>query len=192
MLRAGKLDTDRAFVLVIDLQEKLLPLIDRNERIVRATRKLLEGAAVFGLPVLATEQYPKGLGSTHASVRELLQADDRPIIEKPTFSACGADPVREAMNSIDRTQVLIAGVESHICVLQTALDMVSMDYDVFVCADAVGSRSDVDYRVAMDRLRQAGAIVTTVESALFELCDRCDTAAFKKMIDIIKAAPPTQ
>ncbi len=75
--------------------------------------------------------------------------------------------------------------------MQTALDLASMDYDVFVCGDAVGSRSDVDYRVAMDRLRQAGVTVTTVESALFELCDRCDTAVFKRMIEIIKASPPT-
>lgn len=191
MLRADKLDVDRAFVLVIDLQEKLLPLIARADAIVRAARKLLEGAAIFDLPLVATEQYTKGLGRTHEALLPLLRARGVTPIEKATFSACGARDVQNAIHAVDRPQVLVAGIEAHICVLQASLDLRAMDYDVFVCADAVGSRSPMDFDIALNRLRQAGVFVSTVESALFELCDRCDTAAFKQMLEVIKAAPPT-
>ncbi|MCH7808028.1 MAG: hydrolase [Planctomycetes bacterium] len=190
MLRAAQLDIDRAFVLVIDLQEKLLPLIPRREQIIRAVKKLLDGVRIFNLPVLATEQYSKGLGPTDSPIRVHLGTTNSAIIEKLTFSACGQGSVRDAIRSIDRPQVLIAGIETHICVLQTTLDLITMDYDVFVCADAVGSRGRLDHDVALDRMRQEGAFVTTVESALFELCTRCDTDEFKKMLDLIKASPP--
>jgi len=189
MLRANQLDADRAFALVIDLQEKLLPLIEGRDRILRASLKLLQGLHIFQVPVIATEQYVKGLGPTHASLRDVLVSHGSTLIEKPTFSACGFDPVREAIIAVDRPQVVVVGIEAHICVLQTALDLVTMDYDVFVCADGVGSRSRLDYDCALQRLRQEGAYVTTVESVLFELCERCDGPLFKQMIEVIKASP---
>ena len=191
MLRADQLDAVRAFVLVIDLQEKLLPLIRGHERIMAATSFLLDGTRIFDLPVLATEQYPKGLGPTVAPIRQRLEACGATVLEKPTFSACGTAPVREAMRSLDRPQAIVVGVEAHVCVQQTVLDLRTMDYDVFVCADAVGSRGRVDDAYAMDRMRQAGALVTTVESALFELCTRSDTERFKRMIALVKAHPPS-
>ena len=192
MLRANQLDVDRAFVLVVDLQEKLLPLIRRHEEIIRAAKKLLDGARIFGLPVLATEQYSKGLGPTNATIRVFLRTNNATVIEKPTFSACGEPPVREAILTIDRPQVIMVGIEAHVCVQQTALDLVTMDYDVFVCADGVGSRGRLDYETALERMRQEGAIITTVESALFELCNRCDTKQFKAMLEVVKAAPPPE
>ncbi|MFQ5590158.1 MAG: isochorismatase family protein [Phycisphaerae bacterium] len=190
MLRASQLDVDRALLLEIDLQETLLTLIPDHQRIVAATRKLLEGARVFRLPVLATEQYPKGLGKTHASIRAALDASDATLLEKQTFSARGDEAVRTALDTVDRPQVILVGIEAHICVQQTALDLVAGDYDVFVCADAVGSRGAMDYEASLSRMRQEGVLVTSVESVLFELCNRCDTAEFKELIEIIKAAPP--
>ena len=190
MLRADQLDADRAFVFVIDLQEKLLPLIPSHERIIATARKLLDGTRVFELPVLATEQYPKGLGRTHPSIREALEASRATLLEKPTFSACGDKAVRDAIDTIDRPQAIVIGIEAHVCVQQTALDLLAMDYDVFVCADAVGSRGRLDYETSLSRMRQEGAFVTTVESVLFELCNRCDTAQFKEMIEVIKAMTP--
>jgi nicotinamidase-related amidase len=189
MLRANQIDVDRACVLVIDLQEKLLPLIGHWERIIEAGKKLLDGVRVFDLPVLATEQYPKGLGPTHAAIRECLTRGGAKVVEKLTFSACAEPAVREALQAIDRPQIIMIGIESHVCVQQTTLDLVTMDYDVFVCADAVGSRGCVDYETSLDRMRQEGAFVTTVESALFELCGRSDTKRFKEMIEVIKASP---
>jgi len=190
MLRAHQLDTDRAFVLVIDLQEKLLPLIRGYEGILRASRELLEVVGVFGLPVLATEQYPKGIGRTHADLRPCLTAAGAKVIEKLTFSACGEPAVRKAMLAIDRPQVILLGIEAHVCVQQTALDLRAMDYDVFVPADATGSRGRLDYEQALARLRQEGAWVGSVESVLFELCHRCDTDRFRAMLEVIKAHPP--
>jgi len=191
VLRPDQLDVERAMVLVIDVQGKLLPLIAGSEQVIAAGRKLLDGAGVFELPVLATEQYPKGLGSTHATIRTALTNRRARVLEKPTFSAWADANVREALLALDRPQIIIAGIETHVCVQQTALDLRSRDYDVFVCADAAGSRGRVDHEVALDRMRQAAVCVTTVESVLFELCQRCDTARFKAMLAVIKARPPS-
>lgn len=188
--RANQLDADRAFVLVIDLQEKLLPMIRRHDGVVEAGLKLLDGVRVFELPVIATEQYPKGIGPTVAAIRQRLDDAGASVLEKSTFSAWTEPPVREAMIALDRTQVIVVGIEAHVCVQQTVLDLVSRDYDVFVCADAVGSRGRIDYERSLDRMRQEGAWVTTVESVLFELCHRCDTRQFKAVIQVIKASPP--
>ena len=190
MIRANQLDIDRALVLVIDLQAQLLPTIGRHGTIVTATCKLLEGTSVFSLPVLATEQCSKGIGHTVPEVRRRLKALDARVFEKNTFSACDDPNIGEALRRIDRPQAIIAGIEAHICGQQTALDLRTMDYDVFVCADAVGCRGRVDYEQGLHRMRQAGVLVTTVESVLFELCDRCDTDRFKGMLEVIKAHPP--
>jgi isochorismate hydrolase len=191
MIRPNQLDPDRACVLVIDLQAKLLPAIVDQQRVIASAAKLLDGAAVFGLPVLATEQYPKGLGKTDALVSGRLTRIAAPILEKPTFSACGGKLARQALLDLDRPQIILTGIETHVCVLQTALDLRMIDYDVFVCADAVGSRSATDHQVALDRMRHDGVIVSTVEAVLFELCGRCDSPKFKAMLEVIKANPPS-
>ncbi len=189
-MRPDQLVPARACVVVIDVQEKLLPLIRHHERVIEACLKLLRGTRVFSLPVVATEQYPQGLGGTVTPVREALDAAQARVLEKPTFSAWADPGFREAMIALDRPQVIVVGIEAHVCVQQTTLDLLSRDYDVFVCADAIGSRGRRDYKRALERLRQAGALVTTVESVLFELCHRCDTPAFKGLLEVIKASPP--
>jgi len=189
IVRANQLDVDRAFVLVIDVQEKLLPMIRRHERVVEAGRKLLDASRIFNLPVIATEQYPKGIGPTEATIRRCLTESHARVLEKSTFSAWTEPTVREAIIGVDRPQAIVMGIEAHVCVQQSVLDLVSRDYDVFVCADAIGSRGKIDYKRALERMRQEGAWVTTVEGVLFELCHRCDTKQFKAMIEIIKASP---
>ncbi len=186
MLRPDQLDVDRAMVLVVDLQVKLLPLIGGHAQVVARARQLLLGTHLFQLPVIVTEQYPKGLGRTDATVAEAAAAAGAGSFEKATFSAWAQDEVRQAMLRLDRPQVIVTGVETHVCVQQSALDLRSRDYDVFVCADAVGSRTQLDHETGLARMRQAGVVVTTVESVLFELCQRCDTPNFKAMIEIIK------
>ncbi len=189
MMRADQLDSGRAMLLVIDLQDKLLPLIRDRQHVIAATQRMFAGARVFELPVLVTEQYPKGIGRTDASLRELIEACQARTLEKSTFSAWAESSVREAMMTIDRPQVIVVGIEAHVCVQQTALDLASRDYDVYVCADAIGSRASLDYECALHRMRQSGVRVTTVESVLFELCVRCDAPRFKPLIEIIKAGP---
>ena len=191
MFRADQLDADRAMVLVIDLQEKLLPLVRHHERIVSTARKLLDVVRIFELPVLATEQYPNGIGPTHPVIREALRACDAKIIEKSMFSAWAETTVREAIIAIDRPQIIIVGIETHVCIQQAALDLKSRDYDVFVCADAVESRGRIDYETALQRMRDAGVAVTTVESVAYELCGHCDSDRFKAMLEVIKATPPS-
>lgn len=190
MRRANQLDIDRAFVLVIDIQEKLTPLVQGAKALVGAARKLLDGVRVFKLPVMATEQYPTGLGRTVEPVKSCLDVADATVLEKPTFSAWAHPPVREAILALDRPQVVVVGIETHVCVQQTTLDLISRDYDVFICADAVSSRGQEDHQCALSRMRQEGAFIATVESVLFELCDRCDTPQFKAMLEVIKRTPP--
>ena len=191
MMRPNQIDPSRACLLVIDVQQKLMPLIAHQEAITRSCAKLIRGTSIFSLPVVTTEQYPKGLGRTVAPIREALEASRATFIAKPTFSAWANPDIRETLIALDRPQVITIGIEAHVCVQQTALDLVSRDYEVFVCADAVGSRAAMDYERALERMRQEGAWVTTVESVLFELCHRCDTPEFKRMLEIIKAVPPT-
>ncbi len=187
MLNAMRLDPDRAMVLVIDLQESLLPLIEHRQTILDAAQFLIAGSAIFELPVLATEQYPKGIGPTDASVRSELAKTGAEVLEKLAFSCCGDEGVRAKLRQIDREQIIVTGIETHVCVQQTALDLLSMDYDVFVCADAVGSRGRLDHDTALERLAQAGAVMTTVESVLFELCGQSGTDRFKTMLALIKS-----
>jgi isochorismate hydrolase len=142
--------------------------------------------------VAVTEQYPRGLGGTDAQVRARLPREGVWIFEKPTFSACGVESFREALRSIDRPQVILLGIEAHVCVQQTALDLKTLDHQVFVCADAVGSRGRLDYECALTRLGHDGVKITTTESVLFELCERCGTDRFRAMLEIIKSHPPAE
>lgn len=186
MLRADQLDRDRAMVVVVDQQEKLLPLIGGAKAILARTRLLLAGAKIFELPVVVTEQYPKGLGRTDAAVRSVAADAGATIHEKSTFSIWAQEEIRQAILQLDRPRIIVSGVETHVCVQQSALDLRSRDFDVFVCADAVGSRTTVDHETGLSRMRQNGVFVTTVESVLFELCQQCDTAQFKAMIEAVK------
>jgi len=190
IIRHDQLDVDRAMLLVIDIQEKILALVNGRERVVANSRKMIEAAKVLGIPVLATEQYPKGLGHTVAPLHEALLEVQAQVIEKPAFS-CWAEPaVREAILKLDRTQVIVIGIETHVCVQQTVLDLLSRDYTTFVCSDAVGGRGVLNHSIALDRMRHAGAAITTVEAVMFELCGRTDIPRFKPMLEIIKASPP--
>lgn len=188
--RSDQLDPDLAMVLVVDMQTKLLPLIRHQKQIIAMTQSLLDGARLFDLPVIATEQYPKGIGATVAEVGEKLIACGATPIEKATFSVWGQASARDAILAVDRPQVLVCGIEAHVCVQQSVLDLLSRDYKVFVLADAIGSRGKAAYKTATGRMTHAGACVTTVESALFELCNRCDSEKFKGLLDIVKRFPP--
>lgn len=186
MLNAMRLDVDRAMLLVIDVQEKLLPLIDGHESVVASVGQLIRGAGVFEIPVVVTEQYPKGIGATDGQLSDALGDVQSTVLTKTAFSCWGDDGVRDQLRRLDREQIIVCGIETHVCVQQTVLDLLSMDYHASVCADAVGSRDRLDYKMALHRMRQMGAAVTTVESVLFELCVECGTERFKSMLELIK------
>lgn len=180
-----KLDPARALVLVIDVQERLCPAMppDGLARLVKYTQALIGGAKELGVPVLATEQYPKGLGPTIGALREVLPAAP---LTKMHFS-CAPDPgFAAALEATGRRQVVIAGMETHVCVFQTARDLAAAGYEVHVCADAVVSRTEEHRRVGLELCREAGAVVTTAETALFDLLGVCGTPAFKKISGMVK------
>jgi isochorismate hydrolase len=190
MIRPDQLHPPRAMLLVVDMQAKLMPAIADRERVTASACKMIRGAAVLEMPILATEQYPRGIGVTIEPVRGLLAERGAQTVEKPTFSAWATLAVRESILAFDRPQIVLVGVETHVCIQQTALDLASRDYDVFVCADAVGSRGPMDCAMALERMRQNGVIVTTVEGVLFELCQSSAAPPFKALLDIIKNSPP--
>lgn len=170
-------------LLVVDVQERLMPVIHEQASCLAAIARLIEGAQVLGVPILATEQYPAGLGATCAPVRQCW-GPVQPI-EKTRFSGC-VEGVVQRLAELDRPLVLIVGVETHVCVQQTVLDLLRLGYTPYLCADAVSSRRPLDRDTALDRMRQAGAVVTTTESVLFELLGEAGTEAFKSILRIVK------
>ena len=167
-------------LLVIDVQEKLVPAISQGGRVVWNIRRLIDGAKALGLPVLAPEQYPKGLGATVAELAERLG----PLPEKLTFSCGGCLAFSQSLAALrDRgvQRMLVCGIETHVCVAQTVFDLLADAWRVYVAADAVGSRFEMDNRVALGRMDSAGAVLTTTEAALFEWCQVAGTPEFKQI-----------
>ena len=177
---SGKLEQDRTALVVIDVQEGFRKAIPDFERVAKATATLIQGAEAIGIPVVVTEQYPKGLGETAPEVAEHLPEGTRPL-EKVVFSAAEAD----GFDLGGRDQALVCGIETHVCVNQTALDLLADGVDVQVAEDAVGSRSDENKRVGLQKMERAGAVITSVETALFELLGRAGTDEFKTVQRLI-------
>jgi nicotinamidase-related amidase len=173
---------DNTALLVIDAQEKLVPAIDRHARVVWNIRRLLDGAKILGLPAIGTEQYPKGLGPT---VPELAQRLG-PLPSKLTFSCGGRPELFEELRDRHIHNLLVCGMETHVCVQQTVLDLLADGWRVFVAVDAVGSRLEIDYRTALRRMDSAGATLTTAEAALFEWCEIAGTPEFKQISQLAR------
>ncbi len=173
-------------LLIVDIQEKLVSALaeEDQDRLVDTCRFLCEGARLLGVPTTATEQYPQGLGSTVASLAPY--AESRP--SKQRFSAvdCTGWPTA-AEATDDRFQIVVAGLETHICVLQTVLDLLAFGYQTYVVIDAVACRGGIDHGVAIERMANSGAIITTAESVLFEWCETADAAEFKLLSSLVKA-----
>ncbi len=177
------LRVETAVLLVVDVQERLLPAIHEGDQVLEAARRMVLAAEVLGVPTVLTKQYAAGLGPTCAGLRECLR-DVEPV-EKTRFSACVVG-VLNRLASLGRPHVVVVGIEAHVCVQQTVLDLLRLGYLPYLCADAVGSRRPVDRDTAIVRMRRAGAIVTTTESVIFELLGEAGTEVFKKVLKIVK------
>jgi nicotinamidase-related amidase len=169
-------------LLVIDVQEKLLPFIRDKNALVRNIAFLVDGAHLLDVPVEATEQYPKGLGGTIEELAQRLPV--RP--EKVGFSCCAVPAVPEGFRRAGRQKIVLAGIETHVCVQQTALDLLSLDFRVYIPVDAVGSRFPLDHEVALRRMERAGAILTTTETCLFEWLGGSDHPKFKQASKMVQ------
>jgi nicotinamidase-related amidase len=177
---SGRLESDRTTLVVVDVQEAFRKAIPDFDRIAKATATLIEGAETIGIPIVITEQYPKGLGETVPEVAERLPDGVEPL-EKVVFAASEA----EGFDLAGRDQVLVCGVETHVCVNQTALDLLASGVEVQVAEDAVGSRFEQNKRVGLQKMERAGAVMTSVETALFELLGRAGTDEFKRVQRLI-------
>jgi nicotinamidase-related amidase len=169
-------------LLCVDIQEKLIAAIDGRDGVVFNTRRLIDGAKILGVEVVGTEQYPQGLGGTVAELAQRLG----PLPEKMTFSCGGCPEVFERLQSRNISNILVCGVETHVCVQQTVLDLLADGWRVFVAVDATGSRFEVDHRVALGRMESSGATLTTTEAALFEWCETAGTPAFKQISALVR------
>ncbi len=172
-------------LLVIDVQEKLINTIANAEAVIANISALIKTAQLLEIPILTTEQ--KKLGQTVPQLKTLLETyQTYEPISKQSFSCCGNGPFREALGKTQRKHLLISGIEAHICVSQTALDLLANNYLVQVIADATSSHSPQDHQTAIDRLASAGATITTTEALIYELTATAQTALFKQVLAIVK------
>jgi nicotinamidase-related amidase len=179
-----RIPKDKAALLVIDIQERLFPFIYENEKLVKNVPILIEGMKVLGVPVFVTEQYVKGLGTTVPSIAATLA--ELPRTEKMAFSCCDEPRFMEALALSGKEYIVITGIESHVCVLQTVIDLIHNGYHPVVVEDCISSRRLNDKIIAVERMRREGAIITTYESLLFELLRYSGTDPFRAISKLVK------
>jgi len=178
MLKSGQ-----AVLAVIDIQGKLASLMHEKQDVFDNTARMIQAAGVLGIDVICTEQCPEKLGVTIPEISEHLNVAP---IAKLSFSCCAQETFGEALKRTGRSQVILAGIETHICVYQTARDLLDGGYEVFVLIDAVSSRTKANRQLGLDRMRQAGATLTSVEMALFEMLGVAQGDQFKQIARIVK------
>ena len=180
-----KLDADKAVLVVIDVQERLVPAMPEAVylRLRNTVAMLVEVAGLLGVPVVTTEQYPKGIGHT---VPELAAACNETVIEKVSFGCCGEPNFLKALKNTGRTQVMITGMEAHVCVYQTVLGLLEDGYYVHLIRDAVCSRNKTDYLAGVANAGQAGAVVTTAETVMFQMLQESTHEQFRAVSRLVK------
>ncbi len=182
---SGLLERDRAALLVIDVQDRINAVMADQSHLPRL-EVLVEACRGLEVPVIGSEQYPQGLGPTVPSLSDLLGQE---WLGKLTFSCARDEGLRDAVKASGRAQIIVTGIETHVCVLQTVIDLLSDGYEIYVPHDAVNSRRPADKEWALNRMAAAGAVITSTESTLFEMLERCDTADFKTVAKLIKKIP---
>jgi nicotinamidase-related amidase len=179
---------DKSQLLIVDVQDKLLGAISGKDRVVERCVRLVRAARLLGLPITVSEQYPQGLGPTVDPIREAY-GNAGFIVDKVEFSCLRSELLRDRLHELrrqGRSQVVIGGIEAHVCVLQTAIDLEAQGFEAFVVADAIGSRSKTSRKLAIERLERAGADVVDSEMVLFEWLERAGTPEFKELQALIK------
>lgn len=180
-------DPERTLLLVVDVQERLAVAMPAEQLpgVLRNTTILIEAAKAFQIPIVISEQYPKGLGSTVAEVQAALPAEVQPM-PKIAFSCCGEPALQEAIQALDNRSVILCGMETHICVLQTALDLLAQGRRVYIAADAVCSRAGFNQQLGLDLMRQSGAVIGSTEMLAFGLLRQAGSERFKLISKLVK------
>ena len=174
------LEAKDSLVLMIDVQERLVGALEKNV-IVEKSQKIIDGANILGIPVLATEQYPKGLGHTVVTL-----ADNTEVVEKTYFNALLEDGMLDKINSYGKKQIILFGIETHICVYQTACALIEAGFEVFIIKDACASRNKYEFKQGIDAMRDNGAKISCVEMTLFEWLKGAKNPKFKEVQALIK------
>ncbi len=184
MNKSFRINKNETAAVVIDIQERLYPLINGHDSLTKNLVRLITGLKVLEVPLIVTQQYTKGLGETILPVKEAI--GEFTHIEKQSFSCCGDSVFQEILKKTGKKNIILMGIESHVCVLQTCLDLLENGYQPVLIEDCAGSRFPNDKKIAVKRMRQAGAIISTYESILFELTVVSGTEQFKSIAKIIK------
>jgi nicotinamidase-related amidase len=178
------LNIDKTALVIIDVQEKLSRVMQEKEKLFENLQRLIKGIQILGIPIVVTEQNPNGLGPTVPDIASLL-TDIKPIT-KFSFSCCGEEPFMREIEKLNRKQILLTGIETHICVYQTAIDLIEAGYEVHTMVDCVSSRTIENKNLALDKMKSEGAMLTSVEIALFELLRTAKSPKFKDLSKIVK------
>lgn len=177
----------RSVLLIVDAQDKLLDLMESQVTLVAKLQQLAAAAQIMSVPRLATEQYPEKLGPLHAGIRRFFETGPKHAIPgKLSFSCLGCQEAVDQLRATERDQVVLAGIETHVCIAQTALDLVAAGMDVFLVVDAVAARHAIDHQTALRRLESAGVTMITAEAVLFEWCERAGTPEFKQISRLVR------
>jgi nicotinamidase-related amidase len=179
------LSVDNTILVVIDVQGKLAEIMHDKENLFANLERIIKGVQVLNIPIIWTEQVPEKLGPTLPQFAKLLAGSSKPI-SKSSFSCCGVAPFTTALKSSGRKQILIAGIETHVCVYQTTLDLLADGYEVQIVSDAVSSRTPENRHIGLTRMKDAGASLTSTEMALFELLRVAEGPQFKQIAKIVK------
>lgn len=184
MNKFTNLDTHNSLFLIIDLQSNLAPAIKDYNSILKCTLQLCSASVIHDIPTVVTQQYKQGLGETDSQIQKCLPNAD--YFEKMHFSACQETGFVEQLNVYKRPQIIVVGTESHVCVLQTCLDLLLQGFNVIIASDAIGSRNSDHKKIAIEQLRQAGAIIASTETIIFQWTKKAGTSTFKEILKIIK------
>ena len=176
--------TKNSLLLIIDIQEKLTPLIHENNRLIDHVQRLIKASQLLDIPVIVTEQVPQKIGHTIVEISKL--SPQSVAIEKQSFSCFGETRFRSALAASKRRQIIVCGIETHVCVYQTVADLIQNKYQVQVVADAVSARHELDHTIALKRIEQAGAMLATAEMIICELTQSATHEKFREIIQLIK------
>jgi len=176
--------SEKAVLLVIDIQGKLAHLMYKKNELIRNISTLVQAAPLLEVPIIVTEQAPDKIGPTIPEIAKLLEEDLRS--PKNSFSCCGDNPFTQRLEALNRRQVIVTGIETHVCVYQTVYDLLKRDYQVQVVADAVSSRSDLNKHLGLERIKSLSASITSTEMIICELLKTCEHSQFKKVVQLIK------
>lgn len=178
------LNPDQTLLLVVDIQEKFKPVLFNAQDVINNTKRLIQGCNLLNVPVLVSEQYPQGLGHTVSELTQALQPD-AVILEKTRFGCCDEPSIMTQIKAFERQQILVCGLEAHICVNQTVLRLLEAEYQVHLIEDAIGTRKEQNYHIALQKMTRLGAIPSCVEMALFELLGSSKHPQFKAIQKLV-------